>query len=142
MAQTYEIDIKRFNGQDYDTLLPTPAAHASTHQANGSDPIIMQTGNYGSGTVTEEKIAPNAVSKTLTVTLVAASWSNNEQAVTANEVTTNNTVIVSPEPSAENYAAYTENAVRCTAQGAGTLTFVCEYTPSTNIIVNVTVINK
>lgn len=47
MAQEYEIDIKRFNGQDYDTLLPTPAAHAATHQANGSDPITMQTGNYG-----------------------------------------------------------------------------------------------
>ena len=47
MAQNYEIDIKRFNGQDYDTLLPTPAAHASTHQADGSDPITLQTGNYG-----------------------------------------------------------------------------------------------
>ena len=47
MAQNYEIDIKRFNGQDYDTLLPTPAAHASTHQAGGSDPLTLQTGNYG-----------------------------------------------------------------------------------------------
>ena len=47
MAQNYEIDIKRFNGQDYDTLLPTPAAHASTHQADGSDPITLQAGNYG-----------------------------------------------------------------------------------------------
>lgn len=48
MAQNYEIDIKRFNGQDYDTLLPTPASHASTHQANGSDPLTLQAGNYGS----------------------------------------------------------------------------------------------
>ena len=47
MAQTYEIDINRFNGQDYDTLLPTPASHASTHQANGSDPLTLQAGNYG-----------------------------------------------------------------------------------------------
>ena len=47
MAQNYEIDIKRFNGQDYDTLLPTPAAHASTHQADGSDPLTLQAGNYG-----------------------------------------------------------------------------------------------
>lgn len=47
MAQNYEIDIKRFNGQDYDTLLPTPAAHASTHQAGGSDPLTLQAGNYG-----------------------------------------------------------------------------------------------
>ena len=47
MAQTYEIDINRFNGPDYDTLLPTPASHASTHQANGSDPLTLQAGNYG-----------------------------------------------------------------------------------------------
>lgn len=47
MAQTYEIDIERFNGQDYDTLLPTPASHASTHQADGSDPLTLQAGNYG-----------------------------------------------------------------------------------------------
>ena len=51
MAQNYEIDIKRFNGQDYDTLLPTPAAHASTHQADGSDPITLQTGNYGAASI-------------------------------------------------------------------------------------------
>ena len=47
MAQTYEIDINRYNGQDYDTLLPTPASHASTHQAGGSDPLTLQAGNYG-----------------------------------------------------------------------------------------------
>ena len=61
MAQNYEIDIKRFNGQDYDTLLPTPAAHASTHQAGGSDPITVKTGNIENGAVTATKIASGAV---------------------------------------------------------------------------------
>lgn len=140
MAQEYEIDIRRFNGQDYDTLLPTPAAHAATHQADGSDPIIMQTGNYGSGTVTEEKIAPNAVSKAFTVTLVATSWSNNEQAVTANGVTTDNIVIVSPAP--VSFLAYGEAQVRCISQAANLLTFRCEDVPSENLTVNVTCINK
>lgn len=51
MAQNYEIDIKRFNGQDYDTLLPTPASHASTHQADGSDPLTLQEGNYGNSSI-------------------------------------------------------------------------------------------
>lgn len=51
MAQNYEIDIKRFNGQDYDTLLPTPASHASTHQADGSDPLTLQEGNYGDSSI-------------------------------------------------------------------------------------------
>ena len=51
MAQNYEIDIKRFNGQDYDTLLPTPASHAATHQADGSDPLTLQAGNYGGASI-------------------------------------------------------------------------------------------
>lgn len=51
MAQNYGVDITRWNGQDYDTILPTPDAHASTHQANGSDPLILQTGNYGGASI-------------------------------------------------------------------------------------------
>lgn len=63
MAQTYEIDINRYNGTDYDTLLPTPATHAGTHKANGIDPLVCQTGNYGDKTVTEAKIADGAVTQ-------------------------------------------------------------------------------
>ena len=61
MAQNYGVDIQRWNGQDYDTILPTPDAHASTHQANGSDPLILQTGNYGDKTVTSDKLGDAAV---------------------------------------------------------------------------------
>ncbi len=61
MAQNYEIDIKRFNGQDYDTLLPTPADHASTHQAGGSDPITVKNGNIENGAVTNSKLAEKSV---------------------------------------------------------------------------------
>ena len=63
MAQNYEIDIKRFNGQDYDTLLPTPATHAATHQANGSDPITVKTSNIESGAVSTAKLADGAVTR-------------------------------------------------------------------------------
>ena len=63
MAQNYEIDIKRFNGQDYDTLLPTPAAHASTHQANGSDPLTLQTGNYGNSSIPTSAYQDSSVSR-------------------------------------------------------------------------------
>lgn len=61
MAQTYEIDIERFNGTDYDKLLPTPATHAATHQADGTDPLTCQTGNYGDKTVTGAKMADATV---------------------------------------------------------------------------------
>ena len=76
MAQTYEIDINRYNGQDYDTLLPTPASHASTHQADGSDPLTLQAGNYGSlsiptsayqnASVTRAKLAQDALYSPIT----------------------------------------------------------------------------
>ena len=63
MAQNYEIDIKRFNGQDYDTLLPTPASHASTHQADGSDPITLQTGNYGTSSIPTSAYQDSSVTR-------------------------------------------------------------------------------
>lgn len=63
MAQNYEIDIKRFNGQDYDTLLPTPASHASTHQANGSDPITVTNEMLGSNSVGTSKMLNSSVTR-------------------------------------------------------------------------------
>ena len=44
-------------------MLPTPAAHASTHQAGGSDPITVKTGNIEDGAVTATKIASGAVTR-------------------------------------------------------------------------------
>lgn len=61
MAQKYEIDINRYNGTDYDTLLPTPATHAASHKADGTDPLVCQTNNYGDKTVTATKLATDAV---------------------------------------------------------------------------------
>lgn len=83
-----------------------------------------------------------SVTKSAVITLPAASWADNAQTVNVAAVSADNTVFVSPAPNAENYAAYTENAVRCSAQAAGSLTFVCESAPSVDVTVNVTVINK
>ena len=135
MAQNYEIDMKRFNGQDYDTLLPTPASHASTHQADGSDPLTLQTGNYGDGTITKVKLTSGATYTQLTVTLTVAGWSDNSQTVTVSGVTANNAVVVSPAPS--SYRSYGEFGVYCSAQAANSLTFVCDSVPDVALTVNV-----
>ena len=135
MAQNYEIDIKRFNGQDYDTLLPTPAAHASTHQADGSDPLTLQTGNYGNKTVTKEKLASGATYTSIEVALTTVNWSSNTQTVNVAGVTASNAVVVSASPA--SYLSYGEFGVYCSAQGAGTLTFTCDSTPDVNLTVNV-----
>ena len=135
MAQNYEIDIKRFNGQDYDTLLPTPASHASTHQAGGSDPITLQTGNYGDGTITKVKLASGATYTQLTVTLTVAGWSDNSQTVTVSGVTANKAVVVYPTPGSD--LSYGEFGVYCSAQAANSLTFVCDSVPDVALAINI-----
>ena len=135
MAQNYGVDITRWNGQDYDTILPTPDAHAATHKANGSDPLTLQTGNYGDNTITKQKLASGATYTSIAVTLAAANWSNNTQTVNVAGVTASNAVIVSAAPA--SYLSYGEFGVYCSAQGAGTLTFACDSTPDVNLTVNV-----
>lgn len=135
MAQNYGVDITRWNGQDYDTILPTPDAHASTHQANGSDPLILQTGNYGNNTITKQKLASGATYTSIAATLTTANWSSNTQTVNVAGVTASNAVVVSASPA--SYLSYSEFGVYCSAQGAGTLTFTCDSTPDVNLIVNV-----
>lgn len=135
MAQNYGVDIQRWNGQDYDTILPTPDAHADTHKADGSDPLILQTGNYGDNTITKGKLVSGATYTPIAVTLTTANWSSNTQAVNVAGVTANNAVIVSAAPA--SYLSYGEFGVYCSAQGAGTLTFTCDSTPDVNLTVNV-----
>lgn len=113
MAQNYEIDIKRFNGQDYDTLLPTPASHASTHQADGSDPLTLQAGNYGAlsiptsayqnASVTRAKLAKDALYSPVVARTGSFSVLANEVGKTyiVNASTKDVEVSVSPDVAAE-----------------------------------------
>ena len=72
---------------------------------------------------------------TATVVLLASDWNDNTQTVTVAGVTTNNTILVTYAPASKN--AYTQANIYCTAQGDGTLTFICTNTPSTDISVNI-----
>lgn len=80
--------------------------------------------------------------KSATVTLSANAWSSNSQTINLANVATNSLVTVAPVPTAQNRTAYLEAGVYCSAQGAGTLTFVCEDVPSVNLNVNIQIINK
>ncbi len=118
------------------------AARAKTYaeQAKEYAEQAQAGAEIADGSVTADKIAAGAVSSSFTVLLPAAGWADNAQTVTANGVTADNTVVISPAPA--NYTAYAEGAVRCTAQGINSLTFTCDGVPSDDITVNVTVINK
>ncbi len=79
--------------------------------------------------------------KSATVTLSANAWSGNSQTINIPNVTAGSLVTVAPVPTAQNRTAYLEAGVYCSAQGAGTLTFVCEDVPSVNLNVNIQIIN-
>lgn len=75
---------------------------------------------------------------TAAVTLAVASWADNAQTVSAAGVTASNTVIVAPAPASQE--AYAAAGVKCTAQAAGTLTFICEEAPEAALTVNVVIL--
>ena len=72
------------------------------------------------------------------VTLSVTDWSNNAQTVSATGVTASNKVFVSPN--ATSYLDYANAQIRATAQGAGTLTFVCETVPTNDVDVDVVIL--
>lgn len=67
-----------------------------------------------------------------TITISAASWSNNTVTVSVEGVTADNLVQLTC-PTKVYMDRYGQSGVFCSAQGAGTLTFTCEYTPSEEI---------
>lgn len=76
---------------------------------------------------------------TSSATIQVANWSSYSATISVPGVTSSNTVIVSPAPS--SLSDWTDNEVKCTGQGSGTLTFTCATTPNSAISVNVVVIS-
>ena len=97
------------------------AAASHTHVAANVTGLatVATSGKYSD--LTEKPTIPTIYA--YTVSLTAAGWSDKSQTVTAAHVTANNLVQVSPAES--SFEAWRTAQIRCTAQGAGTLTFVC-----------------
>lgn len=81
----------------------------------------------------------NSKKKAVTVTLPAAGWAENAQSVNVEGVTAGNTILVGYSP--DSFESYSGAGIRCTGQGAGTLSFVCESTPDADVNVNVVILN-
>lgn len=76
-----------------------------------------------------------------TATLTTSGWSSNSQTVTVNGVVANSSaqlIYVSPA-NKDSATAWGEAGVFCSAQGANSLTFVCDLVPSANISVNISI---
>lgn len=98
-------------------------------------------------TDTDKAATPKAVNDvykllpvSTSVTLTAAGWSSGTQTVSVAGVTADNHVIVAPAPASRD--PYINSDVRCTAQGAGTLTFTAASTPTVNITVNIIILKQ
>ena len=76
----------------------------------------------------------------VTATLMAAGWDAGAktQTVSIAGVTATANCIITAAPG--SYMAYAEAGVRCTAQGAGMLTFACETVPTEDVATNVLIL--
>ncbi len=76
----------------------------------------------------------------VTATLSASGWDADAktQTVSVAGVTATANLIITAAP--DSYMAYAEAGVRCTAQGAGTLTFACETVPTADVAANVLIL--
>lgn len=90
------------------------------------------------GAVTYAKLASDAKSKGVAVTLPSSGWADNAQTVAVEGVTADNNVLVSAAPS--NREAWNDAEIYCSAQNNGTLTFTCGSVPAENITANVVIL--
>lgn len=76
----------------------------------------------------------------VSVTLRASGWNANTktQTVSVSGVTATVNLIITAAP--DSYMAYAKAGVRCTAQGAGALTFACETVPTADVSANVLIV--
>lgn len=102
---------------------------------------LLKGNGYGGVSAAVSGTDYQSPAKSATVTLSANAWSSNSQTINIPNVTAGSLVTVAPVPTAQNRTAYLEAGVYCSAQGAGTLTFVCEDVPSVSLNVNIQIIN-
>ena len=122
-----------------------PISNATQAALNGKQAKITASGllkGDGSGGVSAAVKGTDyaAPSVGVSVTLTASGWNANAktQTVSVSGVKATANCIITAAP--DSYMAYAKAGVRCTAQGAGTLTFACETVPTADVAANVLII--
>ena len=83
-------------------------------------------------------VASDAGVVSSTITIQTSNWIGTTATVSVSGVTASNTVVVAPAPA--SIADWNTFEVKCTGQGAGTLTFTAAGTPDAAIVVNLIII--
>lgn len=112
-------------------------AYADAKQAKITASGILKGNGAGGVSAAVKGTDYAAPSVGVSVTLLASGWNANTKTQTVNVsvVTATGNLIITAAP--DSYMAYAEAGVRCTAQGAGTLTFACETVPTADVAANV-----
>lgn len=114
------------------------SVNGKTPNDSGTVTIVAGDINTSSGDSVETALNNKAGKSTgVSVTLSSSGWDSDAktQTVSVAGVTATDNCIITAAP--DSYMAYAESGVRCTAQGAGTLTFACETVPTADVSANV-----
>ena len=136
------------NNAKYDKDLAQAASGGGVLSVKGKTPndsgtvtLVASDINTSSGDSVETALSNKAGKSTgVSVTLPASGWDSDAktQTVSVSGVTATANCIITAAP--DSYIAYAEAGVRCTAQGAGTLTFACETVPTADVVANVLIL--
>ena len=133
LSDSQALTNKTYNGY---TLAGACAYGATTSVTSGSSDLVTSGAVY---TSVSGKQAQHSVT---TITIATTAWNSSTLTTSAQSVTgvtASNTVVVSPHP--DDFTAYGEAGIYCSAQGSGTLTFKCTTVPSAAIKVNVMILS-
>jgi hypothetical protein len=114
----------------------TDFAHTHTKSQITDFPTTMTPTAH---THTKSQITDYVSPQTQTITIATTDWSTNACTKSATYVTATNIVMINP--SSASFTNFANAEIRATAQGAGTITFACTTTPTSNIDVVVVTLN-
>ena len=117
------------------------SVNGKTPNDSGTVTIVAGDINTSSGNSVEAALNNKAGKSTgVSVTISSSGWNADAktQTVSVAGVTATANLIITAAP--DSYMAYAEAGVRCTAQGAGTLTFACETVPTADVAANVLIL--
>ena len=117
------------------------SVNGKTPNDSGTVTLVAGDINTSSGDSVETALSNKAGKSTgVSVTLPTSGWNANTktQTVSVSGVTAKVNLIITAAP--DSYMAYAKAGVRCTAQGAGTLTFACETLPTADVAANVLIL--
>lgn len=127
----------RFKGDTGST--GTVAVGKITELSAGATPTVTNSGSDSAAVLDFGFPATNVSAKALTLTLSTSGWKDNAQTVSADGVSTKSTIIVTYAPASKS--SWQAANISASGQADGTLTFVCDETPTGDITANVLVMS-